>query len=189
MWWTRLCSACWCMLMYSATKNLLLRREKISFCYTHRAKGDTGHSHLLQYFVHQHQTEITISFPVKLGQSAHVRSSSTHQLMHEKVVLGPCDTRANEVVLGCFSASYLEVELSFYFVRRNTWGERSNLGSACSFWQKLTFILRPNGFSSCMFTGRDKKNKASYECLDQFATMAMAHSNVRWPQCLLIKPH
>lgn len=81
--------------------------------------------------------------------------------------------------------------LRFHFVRGNTWGERSNVGSACSFWQKLAFILRPNGSSSCLFTGRGKANKVSYECLDQFASMVMAHSHVRRPQCLLIKwrPH
>lgn len=50
-------------------------------------------------------------FPVKLGQSARVRSSSTHQLLHEQVGLGLYDNRANEVVLGCFSASYPEAEL------------------------------------------------------------------------------
>lgn len=51
-------------------------------------------------------------FPLKLGQSAHVRSFSIHQSLHVKAGLGPCDKRANEVVLGCFSASYPEVELS-----------------------------------------------------------------------------
>lgn len=106
-----------CLLIYANVfshkkKTFSSEREKISFCDTHRAKGDTGHSHSLQYSVHQHQTEITMPFPLKLGQSAHVRSSSIHQSLHAKVGLGSCDKRANEVVLGCFSASYPEVELS-----------------------------------------------------------------------------
>lgn len=113
-----------CLLMYanvfSHKKTFFSGGKRFPFVIPTERRGTLDIATCFQYFVHQHQTEITISFPVKLGQSAHVRSSSTHQLMHEKVGLGPCDTRANEVVLGCFSASYLEVELSFYFVRRNT---------------------------------------------------------------------
>lgn len=48
-----------CLLMYAnifshKKKNLLLWREKISFCVPSGAKGDTGHSYLLQDSVHQH---------------------------------------------------------------------------------------------------------------------------------------
>lgn len=97
--------------MYSTTKKASPLKGK-DFLLWYPQKGDTGHCHWLQYSVHQHQTEITMPFPVKLGQSARVRSSSTHQLLHEQVGLGLYDKRANEVVLGCFSASYPEAELS-----------------------------------------------------------------------------
>lgn len=190
MWWTRLRAACWCMLMYAAARKPSPPKGRNFPLWWRR--GETGHRHSLHCSVHQHQTAIRMPFPVELGQSADVGPPSIHQSPYEKLDLWPLWQKgqwSGPWLFQCFLPS--RRPLRFHFVRGNTWGERSNVGSACSFWLKLGFILRPNGSSSCLFTGRDKANKVSYECLDQFATMVMAHSHVRQPQCLLIKwrPH
>lgn len=152
------------------------------------AEGDTGHRHSLHCPVHQHQTAIRMPFPCRTGSERRrwsifhppvaVRDAWPWPLWQKGQWSGPW-------LFQCLLPS--RRPLRFHFVRGNTWGERCNFGSACSFWQKLAFILRPNGSSSCLFTGRGKANEASCECLDQFATMAMAHSHVRRPQRLLIK--
>lgn len=98
------------MLMYAATRKPSPPKGKRFTSVI--AKGDTGHRHSLQYSIHQRQAAITMPFPVKLGQSVDVGSSSIHPSLHEKLGLGPCDKRANEVVLGCFSASFPVAELS-----------------------------------------------------------------------------
>lgn len=73
MWWRRLHSACWCMLIYSATeKPLTSYGNRFPSLILTEWRGDAGHCHSLWYSVHRHHPEITKPFPVKLGQSAHV---------------------------------------------------------------------------------------------------------------------
>lgn len=114
MWWTRLRSACWCMLMYAAARKPSPPKGRN---FPVMAEGDTEHRHSLHCSVHQNQTAIRMPFPVELGQSADVGPSSILQSPYEKLDLGPCDKRANKVVRGCFSASFLVGDLSLSTLR------------------------------------------------------------------------
>lgn len=112
MRWTRLRSACWCMLIYSVTKKNPPPKV-IEFLLWYPPSWGRGALDIATLFnIHQHHPKITIAFPVNLGQSPHVRPFSV--LPHAKLGLGPRDKRVNEVALGCSSASYQEVVLSVF---------------------------------------------------------------------------
>lgn len=172
MRWTRLRSACWCMLIYSVTKKPS-PPEGIEFLRWYPPSwGGTGHSHWLHYSVHHPKLTSIEAWP------------------------GP-----NEVALGPSSASYQEVLSVFTWLwkqraplfslhceKEYVWGESSH-GLVCAVWQKLAFIFKPNDFCSCLFTGGGKTNKASHECFDQFVTMGMALSCEGTTVAINWRPH
>lgn len=116
MWWTRLRSACWCMLIYTATEKPLSSygNRFPSLIPTEWRGGPPDIATRFSIL----PIGVTLSpFPVKLGQSGRVGSfpscRATSRCMRS-LALAPRDKRVNEAVLGCFSASYPEVELSVF---------------------------------------------------------------------------
>lgn len=169
------------MLIYSATeKPLSSYGNRFSALIPTDWRGVAGHCHSLQYSVHRHQPDITIPFPVKLGQNAHVGSfppAAPPAAACEAWPWPPWKKGqwSTPWMFQCFLPR--SGALCLCFVSRNMCGESSR-EPAWSFWQKLAFIFKTNESSRCLFTGEGTTKKASHYCLDQFVTLAAAPRHV-----------
>lgn len=136
MWWTRLRSACWCMLIYSAAEKPLSSygNRFPSLIPTEWRGGGSWTLPFASVFCPSASPWNHYTISCQTGSEParwFIPLLPHHQSQHAKLGPGPRDKRVNEAVLGCYSASYPEVEhsVSALLVGIRVGGEQPPAGS------------------------------------------------------------